>query len=52
MLVLASAVLLGGLAETSHAGLFGTDEAPGLPTSHICSLMRLLADLGIAPSYR
>ncbi len=29
MLVLASAVLLGGLAGTSHAGLFGTDETPG-----------------------
>lgn len=29
MLVLATAVFLGGLAETSHAGLFGTDETPG-----------------------
>jgi len=35
MLVLATTVFLGGLVETSHAGLFGTDEAPGSPTSHL-----------------
>ena len=29
MLVLATAVFLGGLTGSSHAGLFGTDETPG-----------------------